>query len=405
MLLIQNCNLVDMAGTFQEKRDLLIDGGKVARVAPSIRAEEGWEVIDAAGRLVTPGIIDPHSHLGVSSVGTIEGNDTNESTSPTTPGLRAIDAINPADPAFGVALRCGVTTIVTGPGSANLIGGTFAAVKTVSGANPNLTLEDCVLKEEAVMKMALGENPKFAYGRRGKNPSTRMMSAALLREQLMKAREYHQKWLEYQKKVEAGEDTEPFSYDLGMHSLMRVFEGMNCKMHCHHAVDAMTAIRVAEEFGLRYTLEHFSDCYLLVDEIKAHHCRVIIGPLFYGKNKLESHRKSLASAGILEKNEIPFSVMTDCGVIPVEGLLTQMALLIKHGLSWKGALEAVTISAAKLNDIDDRVGSLEPGKDADLVIWNVEPFATMSEAGVVIINGKVRYEKKEGEIDVDYQGL
>lgn len=405
MLLVKNCNLIDMAGTFQEKRDLLIDGTRIAAVAGSIEPESGWEVIDAAGRLVTPGIIDPHSHLGISGVGNTENNDTNEMTSPVTPGLRAIDAVNPADPAFGVALRNGITTIVTGPGSANLIGGTFTAIKTVSGSNPNLTLEDCVLREEVVMKMALGENPKFAYGKRGKSPSTRMMSAALLREQLMKAREYREKWLDHKARLDQGEDAGEFQYDLGMHSLMRVFDGMNCKIHCHHAVDAMTAIRVAEEFGLRYTLEHFSDCYLLVDEIKQHHCRVIIGPLFYGKNKLESHRKSLASAGILEQNGIPFSVMTDCGVIPVEALLTQMAMLIKHGLSWKGALEAITICAARLNDIDDRVGSLEPGKDADLVIWNVEPFATLSEAGVVIINGQVRYEKKEGEADVDYQGL
>lgn len=405
MLLIKNCNLIDMAGTFKQPRDLLIEGTKVKEIAEYIPEQEGWEIIDAEGRLVTPGIIDPHSHLGVSGTGNMEGNDTNEMTSPVTPSLRGIDAIDPSDPAFGAALRNGITTIVTGPGSANLIGGTFAAIKTVSGENPSLTIEECTLKAEAVMKMALGENPKFAYGKRNKQPATRMMSAAMLREQLMKAKDYRQKWNEYQKKVAAGEESEPFQYDLAMHSLMRVFDGMNCKIHCHHAVDAMTAVRIAEEFGLRYTLEHFSDCYLLIDEIKKHNCRVIIGPLFYGKNKLESHRKSLKSAGILEKNDVLFSVMTDCGVIPVEALLIQMALLIKNGLSWEGALRAVTINAAKLNDIDDRVGSLEPGKDADVVIWNVEPFATLSEAGIVIIDGKVKYTKKEGEPETDYIGL
>ena len=403
--MIKNCNLIDMAGTFQQPRDLLVEGSKVKEVGEHIPEQKGWEVIDAAGRLVTPGIIDPHSHLGVSGTGNREGNDTNEMTSPVTPGLRGLDAIDPSDPAFGAALRNGVTTIVTGPGSANLIGGTFAAVKTVSGENPNLTIEECVLKEEAVMKMALGENPKFAYGKRNKQPATRMMSAAMLREQLMRAREYRQKWEEYQRKTAAGEETKPFERDLAMHSLMRVFDGMNCKIHCHHAVDAMTAIRIAEEFGLRYTLEHFSDCYLLIDEIKKHNCRVIIGPLFYGKNKLESHRKSLKSAGILEKNGIPFSVMTDCGVIPVEGLLVQMALLIKNGLSWEGALRAVTLSPAQPNDKQNPGGSREPRKDAEILKKKLVPIANMSQAGVVIIDGKVRYVKKDGGPETDYIGL
>ncbi len=401
MLLVKNCNLIDMAGIYEEKRDLLIDGTKILRVAQEIPAEEGWEVIDAAGRLVTPGIVDSHAHIGLSPTAVAGGMDGNEYTNPTTPGLRGFDALDPADPAFAVALKNGVTTVVTGPGSANVIGGTFSAIKTYGR-----TLDEGVICPEIAMKTALGENPKFAYGKnRGMAPSTRMMSAALFREQLMKAKEYREKWLAHKAKLDAGEEAEAFAYDLGMHSLMRVFDGMLVKIHCHQADDIMTAIRISEEFGLRYTLDHCTEGYLIADKLKEHHCKVIIGPIFGGKSKFELKHKSMKAAGILEQAGIEFSVMTDNPVIPMEGLLTQLALLHKFGMSRKMALRAVTINAANNTDIGDRVGSLEPGKDADLVIWNVDPLDTMSEAGIVIVDGKVRYEKKEGEIDVDYQGL
>ena len=401
MLLVKNCNLIDMAGIYEEKRDLLIDGTKILRVAQEIPAEEGWEVMDAAGRLVTPGIVDSHAHIGLSPTAVAGGMDGNEYTNPTTPGLRGFDALDPADPAFAVALKNGVTTVVTGPGSANVIGGTFSAIKTYGR-----TLDEGVICPEIAMKTALGENPKFAYGKnRGMAPSTRMMSAALFREQLMKAKEYREKWLAHKAKLDAGEEAEAFAYDLGMHSLMRVFDGMLVKIHCHQADDIMTAIRISEEFGLRYTLDHCTEGYLIADKLKEHHCKVIIGPIFGGKSKFELKHKSMKAAGILEQAGIEFSVMTDNPVIPMEGLLTQLALLHKFGMSRKMALRAVTINAANNTDIGDRVGSLEPGKDADLVIWNVDPLDTMSEAGIVIVDGKVRYEKKEGEIDVDYQGL
>ncbi len=401
MLLVKNCNLIDMAGIYEEKRDLLIDGTKILRVAQEIPAEEGWEVIDAAGRLVTPGIVDSHAHIGLSPTAVAGGMDGNEYTNPTTPGLRGFDALDPADPAFAVALKNGVTTVVTGPGSANVIGGTFSAIKTYGR-----TLDEGVICPEIAMKTALGENPKFAYGKnRGMAPSTRMMSAALFREQLMKAKEYREKWLAHKAKLDAGEEAEAFAYDLGMHSLMRVFDGMLVKIHCHQADDIMTAIRISEEFGLRYTLDHCTEGYLIADKLKEHNCKVIIGPIFGGKSKFELKHKSMKAAGILEQAGIEFSVMTDNPVIPMEGLLTQLALLHKFGMSRKMALRAVTINAANNTDIGDRVGSLEPGKDADLVIWNVDPLDTMSEAGIVIVDGKVRYEKKEGEIDVDYQGL
>ena len=401
MLLVKNCNLIDMAGIYEEKRDLLIDGTKILRVDQEIPAEEGWEVIDAAGRLVTPGIVDSHAHIGLSPTAVAGGMDGNEYTNPTTPGLRGFDALDPADPAFAVALKNGVTTVVTGPGSANVIGGTFSAIKTYGR-----TLDEGVICPEIAMKTALGENPKFAYGKnRGMAPSTRMMSAALFREQLMKAKEYREKWLAHKAKLDAGEEAEAFAYDLGMHSLMRVFDGMLVKIHCHQADDIMTAIRISEEFGLRYTLDHCTEGYLIADKLKEHNCKVIIGPIFGGKSKFELKHKSMKAAGILEQAGIEFSVMTDNPVIPMEGLLTQLALLHKFGMSRKMALRAVTINAANNTDIGDRVGSLEPGKDADLVIWNVDPLDTMSEAGIVIVDGKVRYEKKEGEIDVDYQGL
>ena len=400
MLLIQNCNLVNMAGIYEQRRDLLVEGTKVREIADKIEPQPGWEVIDAAGRLVTPGIIDSHAHIGLTPTG-VGDFDGNEYTNPATPGIRGLDALNPADPAFDVALKNGVTTVITGPGSANVIGGTFAALKTYGK-----TLDEAVINPEICMKTALGENPKFAYGKnRGKAPATRMMSAAIFREQLMKARDYRAKWLEHKAKLDAGEEAGEFSYDLNMHSLMRVFDGMMVKIHCHQADDIMTAIRISEEFGLRYTLDHCTEGYLIPEKLKEHNCRVIIGPIFGAKSKFELKHKSMNAGRILEENGIEFSVMTDNPVIPMEGLLMQLALLHKHGMSRETALKAVTINAAKNVDLEGRLGTLEPGKDADIVIWNVDPLDTMSDAGVVIIDGKVRYEKKEEEIDVDYKGL
>ncbi len=387
MLLVKNCNLIDMAGIYEEKYDLLIEEGKIKEVGKNIKAVEGWDVIDAAGRLVTPGIVESHCHTGFSAWAADDA-DVNETTNAAVPGIRGVDAVNPMDFSFRNALENGVTTLITGPGSSNVIGGTFVAIKSYGK-----TVEESVINPEICMKMALGENPKLNYGKRGKAPSTRMMSAALIREQLFKAKEYRQNWQSYQDKI-AARETASFTYDIHLHSLMRVFDGMRVKIHCHQADDIITAMRIADEFGLRYTLEHCTEGHLILDEIKKRNAQCILGPIVGGKGKFELRNKTAQIAGIFEKNGIEFSITTDNGVIPMDGLLMQVAILVKNGLSRKGALRAITINAARVTDVDGRVGSLEIGKDADLVIWNVDPLATMSEVGMVIVDGKVRFERE-----------
>lgn len=402
MLLIKNCNLIDMAGIYQEKYDILIEDEKIVKIEKEIdeKSIKDVQVVNATGRVVTPGLIDPHCHMGVYSTAVLEGMDGNETSNPATPELRAIDAIDPMDVAYDVAIKHGVTTVVTGPGSANVIGGTFTAMKTYGN-----NIKDCVIKEEVCMKMALGENPKVFYGRQGKAPKTRMMNAAIMRENLFKAKEYHEKWKKYNDTTDSKNNLSEFKYDLGMHSLMRVFDGLRVKVHAHQADDILTAIRICEEFGLKYTIDHCTAGSLIVDELKAKNVQCIIGPAAGGKSKFELKNKNLECGRIFEENGIDFAIMTDNPVIPIEGQLMQLALFVKNGLSRQGALKGITINAARLTDIDDRVGSIEIGKDADIVIWNVNPLDTMSEAGIVIISGQVIYERKAGEIDVDYKKL
>lgn len=403
MLIIKNCNLMDMVGIDGEIMDIHIGmDGKIKTVKEYIDVNDypHIKVIDAKERLVTPGFVEPHCHMGVYETGIAEGMDGNETTNPSTPALRALDAIDPMDSAYDVALRHGVTTVVTGPGSANIIGGLFAAMKT----HGNI-VDDNLINGELCMKMALGENPKMSYGRRGKAPSTRMMSAAIMREELFKAREYLGKFKEFEKKQEDKDDFEGFEYDLGLHTLMRVFDGMRVKIHAHQADDILTAIRIAEEFDLKYTIDHCTEGYLIADELKAKNVQCIIGPSAGGRGKFESRNKSLKSAAILESKGIDFAIMTDHPVIPIEGQTMQLALFVKHGLTREAALKGVTINAARVTGIEDRVGSIEEGKDGDIVIWNIDPLDTMSEAGHVIIEGKVVYENKEGQTLVDYKKM
>lgn len=224
------------------------------------------------------------------------------------------------------------------------------------------------------------------------------MSAAIMREQLSKAKEYYENYKINGQKPD-------FPYDFHLHSLMRVFEGMRIKIHAHQADDIQTAIRIANEFGLRYSIEHCTEGYLILNELKANHTACLLGPTVGGKGKMESRNKTFAAGRMLEEAGVLFGLITDAPFVPIEGQLMQAALYVKNGLSREGALKAVTINNAMITDIDQRVGSLEPGKDADLVIWNVDPLATMSQAGIVMIDGKIVYRRKAGESNVDYQEL
>ncbi len=381
MLIIKNCNLISMSGIYKEPYDVAIEGKTIKEVAKNLVPAEGDTVIDAAGKLVTPGFIEPHCHLGI--IG-LDGQDGNEMTNPVHPELRQLDGIDFHSDLFDRAAANGVTTLAVGPGSGNVIGGTFVFMKSAGE-----TLADRIISEEAAMKMALGENPKLSYGKRGQTPSTRMASAALMRKALLEARDYREKWLAHQEKLEKGEESS-FSYDLAKHSLMRVFDGMLVKIHAHQANDIRTALRVGKEFGLNLSIEHCTEGWKILDELKEAGAHYLLGPTVGGKSKQEVHDKRYDAPAIFEKAGVEFTLTTDSHVIPMEGFLGQVAMLIRHGLSEEMAYRCVTMNAAKALDLDHQVGSIEPGKDADIVIWAVEPFKAGGRPELVLINGKVQ---------------
>ncbi len=386
MLLLENCALYTMAENAERSAfdQILIRDGKIAAIGNDLEVPEGTVRIDAGGRMVTPGLVESHCHLGGSDMA---GSNINERTNPVLPGLRGLDGLDLNSPTFYRALRTGVTTLITGPGSANLMGGTFTAIKTAAD-----TPEKRVYVEEVSLKMALGENPKMVYGKKGKTPVTRMACAALIREALYKAKNYREKWLKYQ------EEGGSFSYDHQLHSLMRAFDGMIVKIHAHTADDILTAIRIGKEFGLKITLDHCTEGALILDEIRESGYSPIVGPLAGGKSKVELTNKTLELPAIMEKAGIPFSLTTDSSVIPMEGLLMQAALTVKHGASREAILTALTRQAAVNGGVIDRVGTLEEGKDADIVVWNMHPFDTMAAPDLVIVDGVVRFERKEAGV-------
>ena len=393
MLLIKNGNLITMAGMYEQTGDILIDDGKIVKVGQVGAVPEDCQIIDAAGRTVTPGLVDPHCHAGLWGTACREEMDGNEYTEPVLPGLRGLDAINPEDATFDAALRQGITTVVTGPGSSNIVGGTFLAIKTAGE-----DMESRVICPELAMKMALGENPKMTFGNRGKAPRTRMMSAALMREELFKAKEYYENY-----KLHGQEPDFPFDFHL--HSLMRVFEGMRVKIHAHQADDIQTAVRVANEFGLHYSIEHCTEGWIIPEFLKKNNAECLLGPTVGGKSKIECQNRSYEAGRILEEAGVTFALITDAPFVPIEDQLLQVILYVKNGMSREMGIRSVTLNAAKITDIDSRVGSIEPGKDADIVIWDVEPLDTMYQAGIVLIDGKIAYERKAGESNVDYQKL
>lgn len=386
MYLIKNANLIDMAGTNQEIKDILVKDKLIEAVGHfNSKDYPDYEVIDAKKHLVTPGLVDSHCHVGLyESVMGPAGMDVNEVSNPITPELRGIDAVNPHDEGFRLAITGGVTTLVTGPGSANVIGGTFCALKPTGK-----TIHDMILVEEIAMKMALGENPKRVYGGRNQAPMTRMGTAALLRESLFKAKEYKDRIEQCEKDKQEGKEVKKPDFNLKMASLSRVFDGMLVKIHAHQADDIVTAMRIIEEFQLNATIEHCTEGYLIADTLKKANQRCIIGPTFGDKSKYELKYKSFESARVLKENGILFSIMTDHPIVPLQNTTTQASLFIKEGLSFEDTLKALTLDAAKVVEIDHLVGSIEPGKHADIVIWSGDPFHYLTKPLYVLINGDI----------------
>ena len=381
MLLIKNGYIKSMAGPDIPNGCVLIgDDGKIVSVAADIEAPEA-AVIDAEGRLVTPGCVDAHCHIGLDNEACgWEGHDHNEMTDPVTPQMRAIDSINPMDESFPNAIRGGVTTACTGPGSANVVGGTFTTIKLVGKR-----VDKMIVKDAVAMKCAFGENPKRCYGQAGKkSPMTRMGTAAVLRELLFKSRRY----------LEDKESGKNPNFDMKLESMIPVMKGqIPLKAHAHRADDILTSIRIAKEFGLKLTLDHCTDGALIADELAEEGYPAFVGPSLGSKTKIELAHKSFQTPKILSAAGVKVSIITDAPVIPLQYLPMCAALAVKEGLNYEEGWKAITINPAESVGIGDRVGSLEPGKDGDVVIWTGDPMKVAgAESYITIVDGKIVYQ-------------
>ena len=379
MLLIKNGHIKTMAGPEIANGSILIgDDGKIIAVGEDISAPEGCESIDAQGRLVTPGLVEAHCHIGLhnEAVGW-EGMDYNEGADPITPHMRAIDSIYPLDEAFEHARKGGVTTCCTGPGSANVIGGTFVAIKTAGKR-----VDDMIVKYPIAMKCAFGENPKRFYGQQAKKaPKTRMGTAALLRETLFKAKQYMQ---------EKDSGKEP-KFDMKLEAMLPVLRGeIPLKAHAHRSDDIFTAIRIAREFGVGLTLDHCTDGAVIAQELAQEGYPAFVGPSLGSKTKIEVNTKGFHTPGILHNAGVKVSIITDAPVIPQQHLAMCAGQAVQAGLPMEEGWKAVTINPAESIGIADRVGSLEPGKDGDVVIWTADPLVHVgAHAACTVILGRV----------------
>lgn len=380
MIIIKNGKILTMAEEDYDRGDILIKDGKILEVGENLNIPEGAEVIDAEGMWVMPGFIDAHCHVGMweDAMG-FEGADGNEATNPSTPDLRAIDAINPMDKCFEEAREAGVTTVVTGPGSANVIGGQFVAIKTYGRR-----VEDMILKDPLALKIAFGENPKRVYNNQKKAPSTRMATAAILRENLVAAENYSRKL----EKAKDDPDKMP-DRDLKMEILVKVLrKEIPIKAHAHRADDILTAIRIAKEFDIDMTIEHCTEGHTISDFLVEEDAKVIVGPLLSDRSKVELKNMTFKAPGILAKAGVKLAMMTDHPVIPIQYLPVSAALAVREGMDERDALRSITINAAEITGIDDRVGSLKKGKDADVVIFDGHPLEFRTKAIWVLIEGK-----------------
>ncbi len=355
--------------------------GKILSVGDMADAPADNVILDASGKVLLPGFIDPHCHIGMWEDGLgFEGDDGNEETDPITPNLRALDAVNPLDRCFTEALQAGITTVVTGPGSANPIGGEWLAMKTFGSR-----IDDMIIKAPVGMKFALGENPKSSYNSKNQTPITRMATAALIREHLKKA----QRYLEDLSRAEQDEDYDPPEYDAKSEALLPVIKGeLKAFFHVHRADDICTAIRIAKEFHLNYLLIHCTEGHLIPEVLKSEHSDIIIGPIICDRSKPELRNFSAALGSELEKNGISFALCTDHPVVPIQYLTLSGTVASSEGLSPDTVLKSITCNAAKICGISDRVGSIVPGKDADFILFDCDPLIACAKPTDIFICGR-----------------
>ena len=388
MILIKNGKILTMAGNTYDPGCLLIQDGKIAGIESEIDIGQNDmpEVIDAAGCWVMPGLIDAHCHIGITEEKKgFEGDDCNEMKDPMTPHIRGLDAINPMDSAFHNAISAGITSMMIGPGSANVVGGQFAFIKA-----DGRSVDDMAVLQPAAMKAGFGENPKSNYSELGVVPTTRMTMAAMLREELFNAKIYRTN------KEKAEKNGEGFDADFRMECWLPVLrKEIPIKAHVHRADDILTAIRIAREFDLNMTLDHCTEGHLIAKEIRASGFPAIIGPTLASRNKIEIQNMDFKTPGILHKNGVKVAICTDHPVSRIQYLPLCAGLAAKEGLGIEEGLRAITINPAEICNVADRVGSLEVGKDADIAIFNGNPMDIFTVALFTIINGEVIYRAEE----------
>ncbi|MHB1596698.1 MAG: amidohydrolase [Streptosporangiaceae bacterium] len=381
-----------------EHGTVLIEDGKIVAVGADIPVPDSARVIDASGSWVLPGFIEAHGHVGVHEEAEgWAGQDTNEMTDPVTAHVRALDAINPADLGFRDAIGGGVLAVNVNPGSGNPIGGQTVALKCWGR-----TVDEMVLRQPSGLKSALGENPKRVYGDKKQTPSTRLGTAAVIRGAFVDAANYLARIEAEEHKPEA--DRKHIDRDLKLEALGRVLRReIPWRQHCHRADDIATALRIAEEFGYDLVIDHGTEAYLLADILAARNIPVVIGPLFTSRSKVELRNRSLANPGRLDQAGVTIAITTDHPVVPINFLVHQASLAVKEGLDPETALRALTINPARIVGVDDRLGSIEPGKDADLAIWSGDPLDVLSRVRRAFINGAQVYSHDSGrEVFADW---
>lgn len=373
MIALINGKLYTMEQGVIEQGTVLMDHGKIAAVGAEVEIPADAQIIDVAGRIVTPGFIDAHTHMGIDEeINQPIGDDCNEMTEPNTAELRAMDAINYRDLAFQDAVQAGITTVMVTPGSANVFGGLITVMKTAGK-----TYKDMLINGEAGLKMAFGENPKRVYGEKDKTPSTRMATMAIARQGFYEAKEY----------IKKNDDDKEFSLQ-SEHIAKALNGGIPVRAHAHRADDIMTAIRLRDEFDLDLVIEHCTDGHLIVDELKEAGVSVTVGPSLSNRAKVEMEHVTFRTPGILANAGIDVALITDHPCTPIQYLPLCAGIAVREGMKEYDAFKALTITPAKILKIDDRVGSIKAGKDADIVVWDHHPLEIMGRPNMVFVNGQ-----------------
>jgi len=382
--------VVPVDGEPIEGGTVLVEDGVIVAVGAEADVDipDDAEIVDASGTWVLPGFIEAHGHVGVFEEGEgWAGVDVNEMTDPNGARLRALDGINPDDEGFRDALAGGVTTVVVKPGSGNPIGGQTVAVKSWGR-----TADDMLMRQPVSVKSALGENPKRVYGDQKKLPSTRLGVAAVIRDALTKAQDYRAA------REHANRENKPFDRDNTNEILVRVLDGeVPWCQHCHRADDIATAIRLSEEFGYKLIVNHGTEGHLIADLLAEKDIPVIVGPLIVGRSKVEVRQRALRNPGIMARAGVRIALTTDHPVVPIDFLVHQATFAVKEGLDTDTALRSITVNPAEIMGLSDRVGSLKPGLDADIVMWSGDPLDVMSRAVRVFVNGKSVYHFDESK--------